>query len=221
MPHLNPTLPDIDDDDNCASVIDLFEAAGIPLVTPASQPSKLRAPRTQAPKTKRGSNGQKFEKETKRFLLSAGFVATDPKIHDDDTLLASAVALHGKFLLMQNVPFGFDKHRHTEFAVYISQCTRGHLWFPDIHGNLSIRIECKSQEERGTSHEKIHAVLNNHQAYPEKNIVVVCNGDILIERIPEYRDALAKIARGNEPKNILIMSYADFQTAMTELVSLN
>ena len=75
---------------------------------------------------------------------------------------------YGKELLLKNVPFKtiYNHKGNTEFLLISERY------------NLRIRIECKWQQSAGSVDEKLpYLYLNTIEAMPEKNIMILIDGD--------------------------------------------
>lgn len=113
----------------------------------------------------------------------------------------------GDELLLKNVPFEtIYKHKgNTEFLLL----SKKH--------KLKIRIECKWQQVAGSVDEKLpYLYLNSIEAMPEKNIMLLIDGDGWKKGAKEWLKTAVNdkkyTSKKNTNKNIMVFSLADFFT---------
>jgi hypothetical protein len=110
-------------------------------------------------------------------------------------------------LLLKNVPFEtIYKHKgNTEFLLL----SKKH--------KLKIRIECKWQQSAGSVDEKLpYLYLNSIEAMPEKDIMILIDGDGFKQGAKEWLRAAVRDKKystsENDDKNIMVFSLSQFFT---------
>ncbi len=114
---------------------------------------------------------------------------------------------YGKELLLKNVPFKtiYNHKGNTEFLLISERY------------NLRIRIECKWQQRAGSVDEKLpYLYLNTIEAMPEKNIMILIDGDGFKAGAKTWlRNAVKEklyTTEENKDTNIMVFSLAEFFT---------
>ncbi len=114
---------------------------------------------------------------------------------------------YGKELLLKNVPFKtiYNHKGNTEFLLISERY------------NLRIRIECKWQQSAGSVDEKLpYLYLNTIEAMPEKNIMILIDGDGFKAGAKTWlRNAVKEklyTTEENKDTNIMVFSLAEFFT---------
>ena len=114
---------------------------------------------------------------------------------------------YGNELLLKNVPFKtIYRHKgNTEFLLLSSKY------------NLEIRIECKWQQVAGSVDEKLpYLYLNTIEAMPEKDIMILIDGDGWKEGAIEWLKSAVSIkkytTKENDNKNIKVFLLKEFFT---------
>jgi len=114
---------------------------------------------------------------------------------------------YGKELLLKNVPFKtiYGHKGNTEFLLLSEKY------------NLKIRIECKWQQSAGSVDEKLpYLYLNTIEAMPEKDIMILIDGDGFKTGAKEWlRNAVKEklyTTEKNNDTNIMVFSLAEFFT---------
>lgn len=106
--------------------------------------------------------GNQLEVAVKSVLLGKGFELINYRVWERNK------AKYGDELLLENVPFQtiYEHKGNTEFLLVSKQY------------DLNIRIECKWQQSAGSVDEKLpYLYLNTIEAMPEKNIMILIDGD--------------------------------------------
>ncbi len=114
---------------------------------------------------------------------------------------------YGKELLLKNVPFTtiYGHKGNTEFLLLSKKY------------NLRIRIECKWQQSAGSVDEKLpYLYLNTIEAMPEKDIMILIDGDGFKKGAKEWlrnavKEKLYTTAENNDT-NVKVFSLSEFFT---------
>lgn len=114
---------------------------------------------------------------------------------------------YGKEMLLKNVPFKtiYGHKGNTEFLLLSEKY------------NLRIRIECKWQQSAGSVDEKLpYLYLNTIEAMPEKDIMILIDGDGFKTGAKEWlRNAVKEklyTTEENSDTNVMVFSLAEFFT---------
>ncbi len=114
---------------------------------------------------------------------------------------------YGKELLLKNVPFTtiYGHRGNTEFLLISEKY------------NLRIRIECKWQQTKGSVDEKLpYLYLNTIEAMPEKDIIILIDGDGFKAGAKTWLRNAAKeklyTNKKNHDTNVVVFSLAEFFT---------
>ncbi len=145
--------------------------------------------------------GNQLEKAVQTVLLGKGFEIEMYRKWEKNP------ENYGKELLLKNVPFRtiYGHKGNTEF-----------LLLSEKYG-LRIRIECKWQQSAGSVDEKLpYLYLNTIEAMPEKDIMILIDGDGFKSGAKEWlRNAVKEKLYTTEENNdttVLVFSLAEFFT---------
>ena len=145
--------------------------------------------------------GNQLEKAVQTVLLDKGFEIEMYRKWEKNP------ENYGKELLLKNVPFRtiYGHKGNTEF-----------LLLSEKYG-LRIRIECKWQQSAGSVDEKLpYLYLNTIEAMPEKDIMILIDGDGFKSGAKEWlRNAVKEKLYTTEENNdttVLVFSLAEFFT---------
>ncbi|UBM61378.1 4-diphosphocytidyl-2C-methyl-D-erythritol kinase [Candidatus Sulfidibacterium hydrothermale] len=145
--------------------------------------------------------GNQLEKAVQTVLLDKGFEIEMYRKWEKNP------ENYGKELLLKNVPFTtiYGHKGNTEFLLLSEKY------------NLRIRIECKWQQSAGSVDEKLpYLYLNTIEAMPEKDIMILIDGDGFKTGAKEWlrnavKEKLYTTAENNDT-NVMVFSLAEFFT---------
>ena len=146
------------------------------------------------------STGNALEQLVRDLFIRNGFT----EVHYRDW--QGGLELYGDDLLIRNVPFTtvYGHKGKTEFLAL-----SGRL-------GLNARIECKWQQQAGSVDEKLpYLYLNCIEAMPEKQIIIVIDGDGFKEGAKQWlRDAVSerRYQRPEQEKTIEVFTLSEFVT---------
>ncbi len=145
--------------------------------------------------------GNQLEKAVQTVLLDKGFEIEMYRKWEKNP------ENYGKELLLKNVPFRtiYGHKGNTEFLLLSEKY------------DLRIRIECKWQQSAGSVDEKLpYLYLNTIEAMPEKNIMILIDGDGFKTGAKEWlRNAVKEklyTTEENNDTNVMVFSLAEFFT---------
>lgn len=145
--------------------------------------------------------GNQLEKAVQTVLLDKGFEIEMYR------KWAKNPEKYGKELLLKNVPFTtiYGHKGNTEFLLLSEKY------------DLKIRIECKWQQSSGSVDEKLpYLYLNTIEAMPEKNIMILIDGDGFKAGAKKWLRKAAKeklyTNESNKDTNVTVFSLAQFFT---------
>ena len=145
--------------------------------------------------------GNQLEKAVQTVLLDKGFEIEMYRKWEKNP------ENYGKELLLKNVPFRtiYGHKGNTEFLLLSEKY------------DLRIRIECKWQQSAGSVDEKLpYLYLNTIEAMPEKDIMILIDGDGFKSGAKEWlRNAVKEKLYTTEENNdttVLVFSLAEFFT---------
>ncbi len=145
--------------------------------------------------------GNQLEKAVQTVLLDKGFEIEMYRKWEKNP------ENYGKELLLKNVPFRtiYGHKGNTEFLLLSEKY------------DLRIRIECKWQQSAGSVDEKLpYLYLNTIEAMPEKDIMILIDGDGFKSGAKEWlRNAVKEklyTTEENNDTNVMVFSLAEFFT---------
>ncbi len=145
--------------------------------------------------------GTQLEKAVQTVLLEKGFEIEMYRKWEKNP------ENYGKELLLKNVPFTtiYGHGGNTEFLLLSEKY------------NLRIRIECKWQQSAGSVDEKLpYLYLNSIEAMPEKDIMILIDGDGFKAGAKTWLRNAAKeklyTTEENKDTNVTVISLAEFFT---------
>lgn len=145
-------------------------------------------------------SGSQLEETIKQVLVGKGFRVVRYKDFESNPNYFQ------EELLLEDVPYTsiYGHKGKTEFLLISKKY------------NLKIRIECKWQQSAGSVDEKLpYLYLNVIEAMPEKNIIIIIDGDGWKKGAIEWlKNAVEsrKYMRFGEEKNILVLDLKKFLT---------